>query len=102
MKIKSFEIGIPLSIILKSFSFAVAREATCAEDAGVVGCKLIDYTKDPTACDWAHTLETVVNEAWGQEYKFFLQSYHCTLWKFVRCSLMIKNLILSLVVESYK
>lgn len=38
------------------------RVAMCDKEAGVVGCKLIDYTKDATACDWAHTLETVVNE----------------------------------------
>lgn len=38
------------------------RFASCDDMAGIVGCKLIDYTKDPTACDWAHTLETVVTE----------------------------------------
>ena len=36
------------------------RAATCSVDAGICGCKLIDFTDDKTACDWAHRIETLI------------------------------------------
>jgi hypothetical protein len=55
------------------------REMECAEDAGEIGCLLIDYTKDDNACEWAHTLETVVGEVakkcnadWVNKFNSFL------------------------------
>ena len=38
------------------------RTPTCDPEAGIVGCGLIDYSSDKTACDWAHRLEALVNQ----------------------------------------
>ena len=38
------------------------RAPTCDPEAGIIGCGLIDYSNDKTACDWAHRLEAIVNQ----------------------------------------
>jgi len=51
-----------------------ARTIACSTDAGVIGCKWIDYTRDATACEWVHTLETVIDQVKAKcndEWKVF-------------------------------
>ena len=63
------------------------RTIECADDAGYIGCGIIDYSEDETACDWAHSLEAVVrevqkkcNKGWKNKFGTYfeqLRKYSC-------------------------
>lgn len=57
------------------------RTIECDPMAGYIGCGYIDYTDDETACDWAHSLQTVVaqvqkncNPGWEDKFMGLFES----------------------------